>query len=79
MHLCSERLTQPKSFKRSFLRQKVAKLFRGLRREKVALRGSPVQVLIRSDEADRSSWRPLRLCVRSFFKSIDDASDASFD
>jgi hypothetical protein len=43
------------------------------------LRGSPMRVLSRSDEAGRSSWRSLRLCVRSFFKPVDDASDASFD
>src|ERR1035441_9248074 len=54
-------------------------LFRRRCAEKVALRAAQTASVGGLARGRRVSWRPWRLCVKSFFQTIDDASDAALD
>src|ERR1017187_6065031 len=64
-------------------RQKLTTLFRGLRREKVALSGNSLRVFLVLRRGrillGGLSWRSWRLGAKSFFESVDDAGDSVFN
>src|ERR1017187_400997 len=54
-------------------------LFRRRCAGKVALRAAQTASVGGLARGRSVSWRPWRLCVKSFFQTIDDASDAALD